>query len=304
MRRGIALLLTLIIVMLMSIAIGLSMRTLNDAKKSVEKERFMIQSGMIVEDILDVLNKSPEMRAVAEANSSVALFTLLSSASMLPFESEGYRVLVSLKSARDRLNINTFAKADTTKAKERRVRLANFLNDYALGGDLYNYILDSIGGFKEDGSYRSDLFYNDPTLYRNAIVSSRQMERILLDFAKKDGIDPFSKLNFDKIFAYNEDPTTKLDLNYATPEVWELVAGVSKERAKQLFENAGAYESLSDLGLSEEEEKILSLFDYSFFEPVILVHLDVLKEDISAAIEFEYDIKKKRAKRFVFEIQN
>ena len=304
MRRGIALLLTLIIVMLMSIAIGLSMRTLNDAKKSVEKERFMIQSGMIVEDILDVLNKSPEMRAVAEANSSVALFTLLSSASMLPFESEGYRVLVSLKSARDRLNINTFAKADTTKAKERRVRLANFLNDYALGGDLYNYILDSMGGFKEDGSYRSDLFYNDPTLYRNAIVSSRQMERILLDFAKKDGIDPFSKLNFDKIFAYNEDPTTKLDLNYATPEVWELVAGVSKERAKQLFENAGAYESLSDLGLSEEEEKILSLFDYSFFEPVILVHLDVLKEDISAAIEFEYDIKKKRAKRFVFEIQN
>lgn len=304
MRRGIALLLTLIIVMLMSIAIGLSMRTLNDAKKSVEKERFMIQSGMIVEDILDVLNKSPEMRAVAEANSSVALFTLLSSASMLPFESEGYRVLVSLKSARDRLNINTFAKADTTKAKERRVRLANFLNDYALGGDLYNYILDSMGGFKEDGSYRSDLFYNDPTLYRNAIVSSRQMERILLDFAKKDGIDPFSKLNFDKIFAYNEDPTTKLDLNYATPEVWELVAGVSKERAKQLFENAGSYESLSDLGLSEEEEKILSLFDYSFFEPVILVHLDVLKEDISAAIEFEYDIKKKRAKRFVFEIQN
>ena len=304
MRRGVALLLTLVIVMLMAIVIGWSMRTLNEAKETIEKERFMIQSGMIVEDVLGILKKSPEINAVADENNSIALFTLLSSASMLPFESQGYRVLISLKSARSKLNINTFKASDTTRAKQRRERLANFLIGHGLGSDLYDYILDAMGGIKEDGSYRSDLFYGDPQLYRDAIVSSRQMERILLDYAKKDGIDPFSKLDFDKIFSYDEAKEVKLDLNYATPEVWELVAGVSKERAKQLFESAGAYASEEDLGLSEEERQILSLFDYSFFEPVILVHIDIMKEARTGMIEFEYDIKKKKARRFVFEVQN
>ncbi len=304
MRRGVALLITLVIVMLMTMVIGWSMQNLNKAKATVEKERFMIQSGMIVEDVLSVLKNSPEINAVADDNSSLSLFTLLSSASMLPFESEGYRVLISLKSARDRLNINTFAENNTTRARQRRERLANFLTAHGFDGDLYDYILDSMEGIKEDGSYRSDLFYNDPELYRDAIVSSRQMERILLDYAKKDGIDPMAKLDFDKIFCYNEDKNTKLDLNYATPQVWELITGVGRERGEELAKNGGAYENVDDLGLGEEEKRLLSLFDYSFFEPVILVHIDIMKENISGMIEFEYDIKKKKAKRFVFEVQN
>ena len=304
MRRGVALLLTLVIVMLMSIAIGWSMHTLNQAKETVEKERFMIQSGMLVEDILTFLKNSPQINAVADENSSLALFTMLGSASMLPFESQGYRVLVSLKSARGKLNINTFSEDDTTRAKERRERLANFLNSYGFGSDLYDYILDAMSGIKEDGSYRSDLFFNDPELYRDAIVSPRQMERILIEYAKKDGLDPFSKLDFDKIFAYSDDRNTKLDLNYASAEVWEFVTGVSKDRAKELAENTGAYEKVEDLGLSEEQKHILSLFEYSFFEPIILVHLDIQKETIFGTIEFEYDIKNKKARRFVFEIQN
>jgi len=78
----------------------------------------------------------------------------------------------------------------------------------------------------------------------------------------------------------------------------------SKERAIQLSENGGAYTKLEDLGLNQEEQHLLKLFDYSFFEPVILVHIDVQKEKVVGMIEFEYDIRKKRAKRFVFEVQN
>ena len=304
MRRGVALLLTLVIVMLMAIVIGWSMHTLNEAKETVDKERFMIQSGMIVEDVLKVLKNSPQISAIGDENSSIALFTLLTTTSMLPFESQGYRVLISLKSARAKLNINTFAENNTTRARQRRERLANFLSRYGLGNDLYDYILDAMGGIKEDGSYRSDLFYGNPELYRDAIVSWKQMERILLSYAKKDGIDPFSKLDFDRIFCYNEDRGVKLDLNYATPEVWEFIAGISKERAKQLVESGGTYASVEDLGLSEEEKYLLSLFDYSFFEPIILVHIDIMKEKAAGTIEFEYDIKKKKARRFVFEVQN
>ncbi|SFV53973.1 hypothetical protein MNB_SM-7-994 [hydrothermal vent metagenome] len=303
MRQGVALLITLVIVMLMTIVIGWSMQTLSKAKQTLNKERFMLQTGVIIEDVLDLLKNSPEIKAVADENSSIALSTLLESASMIPLETQGYRILISLKSARDRVNINTFAKNSTTQDKKRQERLANFLRSYGFGSDLYDYILDAMGGIKEDGSYRSDLFYRDPTLYRDAIVSSKQMERILLDYAKKDGVDPFSKLDFDKIFSYNEDNTTKLDLNFASAEVWEFVAGVSKERAKVLAQNGGAYEKLADIGLSQEQKSMLTLFSYSFFEPIILVHIDIQSEGNSGMIEFEYDIRKKRAKRFVFEVQ-
>ena len=303
MRRGVALLITLVIVMLMTIVIGLSMQTLDNAKGIVEKERFMIQSASIVEDVLTMFRNSPEINAVVDDNTSLSLFTLLNTASMIPFESEGYRVLISLSSARGKLNINVFSENNTTRVQQRRIRLENFLAGIGFGEDLYNYIIDSQSGVKEDGSYRSDLFYNDPTLYRDAIVSSKQMDKILLNYEKKDGIDPFSKLDFDKIFFYDKDRGTKLDLNYATPEVWELVAGVDPQRAKILSENAGAYQSLDDLGLSNEEKHLLDLFDYSFFEPVIAVHIDILKEKIAGAIEFEYDLKKRKAKRFVYEIQ-
>ncbi len=304
MRRGVALLLTLVVVMLMTITIGWSIHTLSEAKKSVEKERLMIQSAIFIEDVLGILKNSPEINAAAKSSNPAALFALLGSASMLPFESHGYKVLISLKSARDKININTFSKNATKKETLRRKRLADFLRAHGLGDDLYYYILDAMSGFKADGSYKSDLFYNDPELYRNAIVSPRQMEKILLVYAKKDGIDPFSKLDFDKIFSYDEDANIKLDLNYATPEVWEFVAGVSQERAAKLAENAGAYQNLNELGLNEEQKKLLSLFEYSFFEPVITVHIDIFKEDITETVEFEYDIKKKKAKRFVFEIQN
>lgn len=304
MRRGVALLVTLVIVMLMTLVIGWSMQNLDRAKGVVEKERFLIQSGIIIEDVLSMLKNSPEINAVVEDNTSVALFTLLSSASMLPFESQGYRVLISLSSARGKLNINTLGENNTTRARQRVDYLANFLSSKGLNGDLVYYILDSMDGIKEDGSYRSDLFFNDPTLYRDAIVSSKQMERILLDYEKKEGIDPFSKLDFDKIFFYDQDRTTKLDLNYASAEVWEFVAGVTQERAKVLAQEAGMYQSLEDLGLTPEEKRLLEMFDYSFFEPVISVHIDVMKEKLNGTIEFEYDLKKKKAKRFVYEVQN
>ena len=304
MRNGVALLVTLFLVMLMSIVIGASLRTQEDAKETVEKERLLIQSGAIVEDVLRMLQNSPKLQAIVDDNTSLSLYSFLSSVSMIPFESEGYRVLVSLQSARGKLNINTFSKATTKREKQRRKRLLNFLNGYGFDDDLYYYILDAEGGIKEDGSYKSDLFFTEPELFRDYIASSKQMDQVLRIYAKKTGIDVFSKLDFDTIFLYGIKEDVKLDLNYATPKVWELVAGVSKEKAIELSQNGGAYERVEDLGLSEDEKNILSLFDYSFFEPVILVDIEIVKEKISQRIRFEYDIKKKKAGHFVYEIPN
>jgi hypothetical protein len=93
-----------------------------------------------------------------------------------------------------------------------------------------------------------------------------------------------------------------IDLNYASVEVWQFMLGVDKIRAEELYKNEGNYHSLKDLHLNDEEKERLSKFKTSFYEPYILVNIFTQKEEKSAHISFEYDIKKEKVSHFVFEI--
>ena len=302
MRDAVALLITLFLVLLMSIAVGVGLKSANKAKESVQKEAFMIQSGILVEDVLNMLKGSPELHQITESNSSTALYAFLSSASAIPFQSGDVRVLVTLQSARGHFNINALKDANATKAEEKASRLEALFLRHELSSDLVNYLEDAMGGFKEDGSYKSDLFLLRPELFRDYIASAHHLEKILLVYGQKTHINPYSKLNFDTLFSFEKESATKIDLNYATPEVWELLIGASRERARKLSENAGSYETLGDLGLDEKEKEMLGVFDYSFFEPVVAVHMDMAQGNIHGSIEFEFDLRTQKAGNFVYEI--
>ncbi len=302
MRRAVALLITLFLVLLMSIAVGVGLKSAVKAKESVQKEAFMIQSAMLVEDVLAMLKGSPELRQITDSNTSSALFAFLSSASVIPFQSGDVRVLVSLQSARGHFNINALKDANQTKANEKAARLEELFLRHELTSQLVAYIQDAMGGIKADGSYKSDLFLERPELFRDYIASPHHLEKILLVYGQKYHINPYSKLNFDTLFSFEKEPKTKVDLNYATPEVWELLIGASRERARALYEKEGSFETLEDVGLDAKEKEMLALFDYSFFEPVIRVHIDIVEGNIKGMIEFEYDLRTQKAGNFVYEI--
>jgi len=57
-----------------------------------------------------------------------------------------------------------------------------------------------------------------------------------------------------------------------------------------------------DLGLTPEQKRLLKRFPYSFFEPVVWVHVEFKSEHNAGVIEFEYDLKTKRASHFVYDI--
>lgn len=302
MRNAIALLVTLFLMMLIVVAVGLGLQRVNAVKETVEKERFMLQSGIVIEDVLGLLNDSPQIKAIVDDNTSASLHMLLDSASMIPFESGEYRILVTLSSARSRLNINTLQSGTPQQQTRKASRLRAFFLDHGIGGELADYLEDAMGGIRADGGYRTDLFIEEPTLFRDFIASPHHLQKILDVYAKNYHLDPYSKLDFGTLFTFDRDPGTKVDLNFATPEVWELLTGVSEERARQLTLKEGSYTRLEDVGLSEDERARLSLFGYSFFEPVILVHIDMQKGDIEGSVEFEYDLKNKKAKNFVYGI--
>ena len=294
-RDAIALLLTVMFVIVITVAIGFGLKQVNLASKIVQNENFTYQSSIIVEDILDILSTNKEILAVVDTNSSEALFLFLSQAAFIPFETSGLEIVMKIQSAR--------GKFSPSMIDEKNIPyLQQYMNTYMINTQYLDILLDSMSKIKDDNSYNSAIFDDKPYLYRDYIVSSKHLEAINDFYRKEFNDNSLSNVDFNKLFYYSNRKDLKIDLNYATPEVWELLIGCTKERAEFLNDGAGLYTKLSELDLNEQEKANLSQFKTSFYEPILYVEIEITQNDNNSLIKFEYDIKKKKGSNFVYEI--
>ena len=307
-KRGIALLITTLFMMAIIFSLGISLKQVNEATTEVENENFMLQTSVILDDVLSILRTSEELDFITKDNSGDAFFIFLSEASFIPFESSGVKILIELKSARAKFNINSLNSA------KRIDSLKLYLNNYMVNTTYVDMLLDNMKGFKEDMSYNSEIFYEKPYLFRDYIVSSEHLAEIndfynktyhdnsLNKKAKKSSNYDEYILDLDDLFYFRSNKNTKVDLNYATVSTWEMILGCSRQRAIELNTGGGSYNSLDTLMLDDEEKIELAKFKTSFFEPYLDVAVEVLQNNNSAIIRFEYDMKSKKGSNFVYEI--
>ncbi|MEA1983382.1 MAG: hypothetical protein U9N39_07550, partial [Campylobacterota bacterium] len=241
------------------------------------------------------LKTSPDIARVADSNSSDELFILLSSASFIPFESSGVEIILKLESARAKFN-PALLDANTTEA------FVDYLNNKMVNSQYLDILLDNVSGVKEDNSYNSAIFEENPYLFRDYVVSKKHLEKINDFYASEYNDNSLANINFENLFYFTADENISVDLNYATTEVWELLLGTTPERAEFLATNAGAYSDDASLNLDDSELERLKKFKYSFFEPIVLVKIEISQNESSSNIEFEYDIKNKKGSNFVYEI--
>ena len=294
-RDAIALLITVLFVIVITVAIGYALRQVNTAAQIVKEESSIYQNSMIVEDVLRVLQSSPDIARVADANSSEELFVLLSQSSFIPLESSGISIVIKLSSARAKINPSSLS-------AEGVVGLREYMSMQMVSNDYVDILLDCMGGIKVDGSYNSAIFNEHPYLFRDYIVSAEHLEKINDFFAREYNDNSLKRVAFEKLFYFGDDTNTTVDLNYATTEVWEMMLGTNKERARMLSSGAGLYSDIDSLQLSSDELERLARFSTSFFEPVVLVELEIEQQGSSAYIRFEYDLKSKKGSNFVYEI--
>jgi hypothetical protein len=294
-RNAIALLITVMFVAVISIAIGYALKQINEATKYVEKENMMYQNFIFVDDILNLLNSTTELQNIVKNAAPEDLFNFLNSSGLITFEYEGVRLVVHITSARSTFNINSLTKAQESYLYE-------YFSRYNVRGEYIDILKDSISGIKEDNYYHTSLFDEQPELFRNYIASTKHLKK-LNDFYKKEyRDDTIDAVNFDQLFSFSQDTNASVDLNYATPEVWELITGMSRSQAELLSSGENLYKSLEDLSLTENQLQKLQNFHYSFFEPYLLIKMDIIKDNFISHISFEYDIKLKRGYNFVYEI--
>lgn len=297
-KNAIALLITVLFVMAITVAIGIGLKQVKEASFHVENENFMIQTSVLLEDVMQILKTSPQLN---DMNSSEKFFVFLSQASFIPLQSNGVKVNIELSSARSKFNVNTLM--NTTTADKNKVEaLRIYLSKYMINSDYMNILLDNMGGVKEDLSYNSAIFNEKPYLFRDYIASFKHFNEINAYYEKTYHNNNLKNINFEKLFYFSNDKNNSIDLNYATQQTWELILGCDKTRAEQLSLGAGAYASVDDLSLSEDENLSLSHFSTSFFEKFIDVTIKIEENSQNGKIMFEYDINKKKGSNFVYEI--
>jgi len=162
--------------------------------------------------------------------------------------------------------------------------------------------MDLMGGIKEDMSYNSDIFYEKPYLFRDYVTSYNHLLELNDLYMKTYHDNTLQNIEFKELFTFNSNRQNKLDLNYISAQVWELILGVDKLRAEELQLGAGFYTKVEDLSLNDEERIALQKFKVSYFEPYLDVTIEILDESSIAKIHFEYDIKNAKGSNFSYEI--
>ncbi len=285
--------------MLITVSIGIGLKQVNKASSYLQNEKFLLQTTVIVDDALKLLQTSKELELI-DSSETLALF--LSEASIIPFEASGIKIILEISSARSKFNINSLIKPDNSLNQEKVDSLKWYVSNYMVNVSFVDILLDAMGKVKEDMSYNSDIFYEKPYLFRDYIVSYKHFSELSDFYTNSYHDNNLKEIDFKNLFHFSRDVAYKIDLNYATQSVWEMILGTDKLRAKELSLNSGAYASIEDLDLMDEEKTALARYETSFFEPFIDVVLTVIQDDISAEIRFEYDIENKKGSNFVYDI--
>lgn len=248
--------------MAITVAVGIGLKQVKEASHHVENENFMIQTSVILEDVMQILKTSQQLNDI---NSSEDFFIFLSQTSFIPLQSNDIRVNIELNSARSKFNVNALVDSNTTADKNKVEALKVYLNKQMVNSEYVGILLDNMGGIKEDLSYNSAIFNEKPYLFRDYIASLRHLNEINSFYEKTYHDNSLKNIDFEKLFYFSSDKNSFIDLNYATPQTWELILGCDKTRAQQLSLGTGAYTSLNDLGLSDDEKLNMSHFSTSFF---------------------------------------
>ncbi|WP_304546062.1 hypothetical protein [Sulfurimonas microaerophilic] len=301
-KKGIALLITVMFVIVITVAVGYALKQINDSSRYVEKEKMLYQAHIFVDDVITLLNGSAQLKSIGENNSVEELYLFLQGIEGgIPLTNDGTNLMVYITSA-----CSTFAVNSINKDKQQEEFLYEYLSRYNVRGEYIELLKDVMKEPKEGVYYNTTIFEENPTLFRGSIASMKHLKKINRFYKKEYQDDAIDAINFTQLFNFSTETNTTIDLNYATPEVWELITGTSSERAKNLAEGEVVYSSKKDLfkalNLGEDEQNRLGKFSTDIFVPYLFIKMDIIRENITSHISFEYDIKHRKGYNFVYEI--
>ena len=299
LRQGIALLITVMFVMVISVAIGYNLLQVKNASHVVQKEKQLYQNTMLLDDILRLVQNSPELQTIGEDNASNEnLYIFLSTLNYIPLQVANMHVELFISSARSKVNINELERANEAYFRE-------FFAHMMLSNSYVDVLKDAMSKFQaknEYNSYNSVIFDANPYLFRDYIASREHLDIINSFYRSEYNDENIDDIDFAKLFRFSADMSEKVDLNYASVEALMLLLNTTKERAQAVYAMPKPFRSVNDMGLNANERAVLSKFKTSFFEPYLHVEALISNDEAYSKVSFDYDIRSKKGSNFVFDI--
>jgi len=308
-KRGIALLITLFFIISITLAVGIGLKQVNEARSEIEKENFMIQSRVILDDVLKILTKMSKEYSSQNDASGEGFYTFLSESAFIPFESSGVKTSIEISSARAKLNVNALVDANlSTKAA-----LESYFESRMIGLEYVDMLFDVVRGERLEQDYKTNIIYEKPLLFKesNNYISSYENLKEINEFYKLSYHDnKIDKINFKNLFYFTSDNNYSLDLNCMSSSVRDTIWASDVVYVEDEQQNEESTEQSSNCNvdfcasLSETEKKSLEKKYNATCKPQrhINVVVEVMQNKQSARIVFEYNMDSKKGSNFVYEL--
>ncbi len=290
-RPGVALLITLFFLISVTAAVGVSIMQLRLSAKQVREGKCLIQSSMILDDLLKLLKTSPLLNRVEDAES---MRYFLQNTSIIPLAHENLNVRINIRSSMGRFNINALS-----FSKPFQEALSGYMLQYAVSDVQYfqDLLLDAMSG--QQPEYRTDIFEMRPWLYREKIVSMRHLQQIIDYYVLTRHDNNIREIPWKQLIRFGSHSDSKIDVNYITPQLWKLLLpDLAEDTVADLSSGTVVYTKSGDLVLSEEDIRRLESFNISYYLPRTHIEVDVKRNDQNVHVAFEYDLKLKKGGSF------
>ena len=308
-KRGMALLITLFFIISITLAVGIGLKQVNEARSEIEKENFMIQSRVVLDDVLKILTKMSKEYSTQNDASGEGFYTFLTESAFIPFESSGVKTSIEISSARAKLNVNAIADENLST----KVALESYFESRMIGLEYMDMLFDVIKGRRVEPPYRTNIFYEKPLLFKesNNYISSYENLKEINEFYKLSYHDnKIDKINFKNLFYFTSDNNYSLDLNCMSSSVRDTIWASDVVYVEDEQQNEESTEQSSNCNvdfcasLSKKQKKDLETKYNGTCKPQrhINVVVEVMQNKQSARIVFEYNMDSKKGSNFVYEL--
>ncbi|MCW8838393.1 MAG: hypothetical protein OQK11_06805 [Thiovulaceae bacterium] len=296
-KNGIALLITLFFIMAITISIGIGFKYVNEAKSSIKDENFLLQTNIIIDDVLILLKDSKELQLIKDDTTGEIFDIFLAQSEFIPFEVSDIKVAISIKSARRKINLKNLLDLNTTGQNNVEDPLIqqfkSFLTSYNVNLSYFDMLKDAVS--KNNDYPITDFIDAKPDIFREYISSYGHLNEINEHYKNTYYENSLVKIDFKDLFYVGRENNTSnsycIDSYYITNTAKVMLEGVNVDEAENFVVDTNK-----------------SAFDYLYCSVnddkryVIDVELEIIQGQKTANISFEYDIKQTKGYNFSYEI--
>lgn len=279
MKKGVALLITIVILAIFSVLVLKSFSISTQVVNQNNEIRLLSQSNRLLEDSKKIVKNT-----LKDINSTEAYAILFSEPFVIA--NKNFTLTFTFSPVENGLNINSLLQ-NSKRNEESILVFETILSTYNVQNIQFfvDLILDTIDEDVDERSYGSEIILKDTFFTNSKIYSQKHLDKIIDYYAQVKDAKNIYKVDWGKYIRFDEDA---IDVNFASIELLKIL--LSNPYINDAFKKT-YYENYDDLKIDEDKQAFLNNLNLTFTTSRILVK--VAFDDLIKKVNFKFIYDKK-----------